>query len=123
VCLNVGAGLKINMDAAGGPALEIDQVASMPKRMVSEEIRLDPVPLDQTTIEHTLTAMPAAGDLLFAFYRGSVFWMWKSDVIRPIGKALTITLPLGRIAQIGDTIKLAYWTYDPMFPAVQPLRP
>lgn len=110
VCLSLGAGLKINMDAAGGPAIEAEQAT---QRMVMEKI---PAPTfgEQTTVAIPLSNTPAPGTLVLAYYRGGGWWSNQFDAIAPTaGKTVGIVLPGGRLMQPGEYVMLVYWTTEP----------
>jgi hypothetical protein len=127
VCLSLGTGLRINMDAAGGPALEIDQTAIPPQlpRMVTQHITADAFG-SQPQVAVQLANTPAPNTLVLAYYKGAGWWANQFDAIIPsTGKTIGVILPSGRLMQPGDYLILVYWTTeDPAAsPATARLKP
>ncbi len=83
-----------------------------PVRMVEDRIKLDDIPVEQPSLDHTLSYTPAANSLVWACYRGQTWWTQVFDTKIPAGGTLTIKLPTGRIVQSGDILILMYLTYD-----------
>ncbi len=114
VCLALGSGLRLNMDAAGGPAIEATGQAL---REVAERIRMDLIPLDQNTLTFSLVNTPAKDTLVKAYYRGGSWWTSQLDVVPAAGKMVSLALPAGRILNTGDVVVLTYWTAEPAAPS------
>lgn len=110
MCVKIGAGLHLNLTAAGGPALEAVAVAPVLPRMVAETIPLVTIPVSQATLDYTLAKTPAANTLVLAFVRGG---LWSNGVGAgtSLGKALQFVLPDHR--GDGDEILVVYWTLEP----------
>ncbi len=123
VCLQLGAGLKINMDATVGPAIEATVMASPPAlRMIQERVPLETVPTSQETLPYTLASTPAPNTLVTAFYKGGAWWNNQFDVVAPVaGRALSIALPRWRAPQPGEVVVVVYWTTDPL--PIQSVKP
>jgi hypothetical protein len=114
VCLSIGAGLRINMDAPGGPTLETDQTAAPPQlpRMVTQHIDASTFG-DKTSVAVILANTPAPGTLVLAYYKGAGWWANQFDAISPsAGKAIGVILPSGRTMSPGDYVMLVYWTTE-----------
>ena len=122
VCLSLGVGLKINMDAVFGPAIEATQVTQSTQRMVMERIS-DSTFGDQTSVAITLKNSPAPETLVLCFYKGTGWWSNQFDALTPTaGKTVGVVLPAGRLIRTGEYIMLVYWTTDPP-PTVAALPP
>ena len=121
-CVHIGSGLRLTATADGSLSLEATTMSAPNVRMVQDRIRLDEIPLDTVSIDHTLSVDPVAGSVLWAAYRGQTWWTQVFDAIQPTGKSITVKLPPGRVARAGDTLILMYLTTDPIVSPV-PARP
>lgn len=117
VCLALGAGVTVNMAAAGGPVLEAAAPQANLPRMFSERVPLDPATMDiQVSMLRTLARTPAPGTLVLAFLKSSQFGMDTLDAAAPDAtapKTISITLPKYRPFTVADSVLLIYWSFDP----------
>ena len=116
VCLQLGAGVTVNMAAAGGPSIEAVAPPAILPRMYSERLALDPATMDiQVTLLRTLARTPAPGTLVLAFLKSSQVGMDTLDAGAPSlvePKMISITLPKYRPFTPADSVLLIYWSYD-----------
>ena len=116
VCLQLGAGVTVNMAAAGGPSIEAAAPPAVLPRMYSERVALDPATMDiQVSMLRTLARTPAAGTLVLAFLKSSQFGLDTMDASAPDAtapKTISITLPKYRPFTTADSVLLIYWSVE-----------
>lgn len=113
ICATIGAGLRLNMTAIGGPAIESTSTAPTPT-YAEETLALDPakIPLTQGTVNYVLAQKPAAGTAVCLNFVSSIFpgGDTKCTAAASItNNQLTITLPLSRSQVAGDIIVFRYF--------------
>ena len=111
LCLVIGPGLRINMNAPGGPALETTVIGTLLPVPVVETIQLDPVtvPLTQTRLTYRLSKLPALNSFLTIIFRSV---SWPGDIVEVIPnpvRDLDIALPSWRSQSAGDKLELRYF--------------
>ena len=121
VCVRLGANLKLDMAAVGGPA--IDATGSTPAPVpASTRWQVDSfvipagTPQNQVTLPLRLTRTPAQGAVLLVFFQASVYGASYSDSFQPTGadtRAVVLTLPQYRPFTTNDVVRFAYETTEP----------
>ena len=120
VCVRLGANLKLDMAAVGGPA--IDAAGSAPAPVQSTRWQVDsfviPVatPQNQVTLPLRLSRTPAQGAVLLVFFQASVYGASYSDSVPLTGadtRAVVLTLPQYRPFTTNDVVRFAYETTEP----------